>query len=359
VALDAMDDSGLAQMCLSSANACAAWQPYAPSAFFTLAPGDGKKTVNAWFADVWGNVTPAPASAAIVLDTTPPLDGQLTITGGDGQLGLSWKNFSDALTGVVSFKVVFATDTPPAPGCAAGTLLLSGWGADYTHVNLDDGVVYAYRVCAVDGAGNTSAGATAKAFPAPEYIPPVGSVTLDGGATLTRDPAVTVQIDASDDSGVASMCLSTTPRCLAWQKFASPVTVNVPNGSGRRTVYVGLRDVWGNTTAAPLTAHIQLDTAPPLPNVIATTPGSQQIAVSWTAARDPDSGVAGYQLVVLPGASPPANYCNSGTLLYTGADLAYTHGGLIGGQTYTYRLCATDNAGNVSSGVVRAAVAGP
>lgn len=46
-------------------------QPYAPRSSWTLAAGDGTKTVYVQFADQAGNWS-APASDTILLDTTPP-----------------------------------------------------------------------------------------------------------------------------------------------------------------------------------------------------------------------------------------------------------------------------------------------
>ena len=43
--------------------------------------------------------------------------------------------------------------------------------------------------------------------------------------------------------------------------------------------------------------------------------------------------------------------CSTGTPLYQGPGTSYTHSGLTDGTTYYYRLCATDNAGNIAAGV--------
>ena len=64
--------SGLAQMQFSNDGvAWSAWQPYAPSAAWTLFTGDGQKTVYARYEDRAGNNS-AIVSATIHLDQTPP-----------------------------------------------------------------------------------------------------------------------------------------------------------------------------------------------------------------------------------------------------------------------------------------------
>jgi hypothetical protein len=81
--------------------------------------------------------------------------------------------------------------------------------------------------------------------------------------------------------------------------------------------------------------------------------------VSWAGAADAGSGLASsnpYKLVVQPGSSP-ASTCSTGTPLYQGTGTSYTHTGLTGGTTYYYRLCATDNAGNIAAGATANATA--
>ncbi len=74
----------------------------------------------------------------------------------------AWRGFSDALSGVASYTLVFAPGSVPAT-CSAGTQLYRGTAAAFTHTGLANSTAYGYRVCATDGAGNTSAGVTRRA----------------------------------------------------------------------------------------------------------------------------------------------------------------------------------------------------
>jgi hypothetical protein len=58
--------------------------------------------------------------------------------------------------------VSLAGATAPALSCATGTVLATS-GTGFTHTGLTPGASYAYRLCAIDAASNTSAGATAVA----------------------------------------------------------------------------------------------------------------------------------------------------------------------------------------------------
>ncbi len=164
-ATDPSPASGVAQMCVSNIASCSSWQPYATSMAWTLPTGDGTKTVYAWFKDNAGNVTSASVSDSITLDATAPTNGILSATAANSQVSLIWSGFSDATSGVGSYRVVFATGAAPS-SCSAGTQIYSGAATSYTHTGLSNGTTYYYRVCAVDNAQNTSSGTTASATPA-------------------------------------------------------------------------------------------------------------------------------------------------------------------------------------------------
>jgi hypothetical protein len=157
--LFASDTGGVAGMCLSSGTTCAAWQPYATSQAWSLDATPGPHVVRAWFRDQAGNVS-APSSAAIVLDQTPPVDGTLAATPLTGAVLLRWGGFSDPLSDVAGYTLVFAKGAAPA-SCAAGTRLYSGPATRALHLTLTGRAGYGYRVCATDGAGNVSTGVTA------------------------------------------------------------------------------------------------------------------------------------------------------------------------------------------------------
>ena len=80
--LSATDNSGtVSSMRFSNDNsAWTAWEPYAASKAWTLASGEGPKTVYVQFQDDAGNIS-VPYSASITLDTVPP-SGSIMINGG-------------------------------------------------------------------------------------------------------------------------------------------------------------------------------------------------------------------------------------------------------------------------------------
>ena len=189
-AVDPNPGSGLSQMCVNYTNAsCSSWVNYATTMNWTLLPaGDGTKYVYAWFKDNAGNITATPSitSDSIILDTTAPTNGTLSATAGNAQVGLSWSGFSDATTGIGSYKLVYSTGSTPT-SCASGTQIYSGTGMSYIHTGLTNGTTYYYRVCATDNAQNTSSGAIANAKPT---VPPLPTVTTGSATNIFSTSAV-------------------------------------------------------------------------------------------------------------------------------------------------------------------------
>lgn len=346
--IDGSDNVGVASVCASNTTTCTAYSAFTTSKAWTLTTGEGEKTVTVWVKDVAGNTVTA--RDTIVLDVIAPTNGTATAAAGDGQVTLAWSGFADARSGLAGYRVVAATGTTAPTAACAGTVLYSGTASSFVHSGLVNGTTYTYRICAVDVAGNVSTGVTAAAAPRPESTPPTGSVVVNGGAAFTRTTAVTLTVTGTDASGVTSMCVSEATTCTAWAAFATSKTFTMAAGDRVHTVNVWLRDRWGNTATTPVSDSILLDVTAPTAVTVTTTVGSTQLGLAWTAATDAGSGVAGYRVMAAVGTTAPAAGCAAGTMVYSGAERAFTHTGLVDGTTYTYRICALDQAGNAAAG---------
>lgn len=339
------DSVAVTSMCVSNTTACTAFSAFATLKSWTLTTGDGVKTVYVTLRDAAGNVTRV--SDTIVRDARAPTNAVLTTSAGDARVDLSWSDATDLGSGVAGYRVMYGVGASPA-NCASGTLLYSGSASSVAHTGLANGTTYGYRVCALDVAGNTSTGTIASAKPVPEREAPVGSVIIQGGAEYTRTTAVTLSIGASDASAVASMCISNTAtRCVSFRAFA-PTTTWTLSTTG--AVYVWFRDSWGNTSTLPVSDTILVDRLAPTMSPLNGTPAPGLVALSWNPAADSGSGVAGYKLAWARGTTAPS--CISGPLAYQGSSTSHTQTGLTTGK-YSFRLCATDRAGNTSTGVIR------
>jgi hypothetical protein len=125
---------------------------------WSLGAGDGIKRVYAQFKDEAANLSPA-VSAQIVLDATPPRDGVLTATPGAGAVALNWSGFTDATSGLKTYRLYYGANNFPA---ATGTPVYEGTDRGYNHVGLDLKKNHFYRLVAEDQAGNVSPGATTR-----------------------------------------------------------------------------------------------------------------------------------------------------------------------------------------------------
>ena len=226
-------------------------------------------------------------------------------------------------------------------------------GQTLVHTGLVNGTSYGYRICAVDAAGNVSTGATVIGTPVPETTPPSGTVTINGGAAATRSTAVTLTLTAADASVPIQMCISNTASCesWAWEAFAGTKSWWLAGWSGTQTVNVWYRDRWGNTSAAPVSDTIVIDTTAPANGTVTAAPGDTQLTLNWSGFTDAGgSGITGYQAVYQGGSAPWA--CSAGTPVpgYAGTATTLVHTGLVNGTSYGYRICAIDAAGNVSTG---------
>lgn len=331
-------------MCVSNTSACTP-EPFANQKRWLLDPGDGSKTISVTLDDGAGTVTAL--SAVIQLDATVPVAGTLNAAPSDGRVSLSWDVGSDALSGVGSYRLMMSSITTP-PSCFFGQNIYEGPATSFEHTTVQNGGTYGYRICPIDNAGNIGVGVTASARPAPEFDPPTGSVTINTGDLMTNNAQVSLDLTASDASTVTAVCISQTATCTTnWQPYAATKPWTLHGTNGLFTLNVWFRDEYGNVSTTPATASITLDTIKPAVSTLTAQIDLDGVHLAWTAATDVNM-IASYTLVWVPGKAAPPN-CSYGTVVYTGTDLMYVDA--TGPQGFrTYKLCATDEAGNINAG---------
>lgn len=305
------------------------------------------------------------ACNTISLDSVAPTNGTLIATQLAGnQVKLDWSGFSDAGSGIDSYKLVRGTTLPKnCSGVAIATLASDALSytdtGSYPYAG-SNAITYFYRLCAVDAAGNMNSGAIASAMAINEIDPPAGTVTINSGDNFTNKLPVTVTIDATDVTNVAAYCISNSNTCTAWIPVKPMKTLHLvrtwslaAGKNGPRSVTVRFKDGFGTTSTTPASASIVLDTVRPVDGVLTATvsPGTDNsLELAWTAATDTSgSGIKEHRLYH---ATPGYPVCK-GTPLVTvpsGEPLSFTHTGLSAAKRHSYRVCATDNAGNVSLG---------
>ena len=100
-----------------------------------------------------------------------------------------------------------------------------------------------------------------------------------------------------------------------------------------------------------------IDGTPPVNGTLSATAGSGGVSLAWSGFSDPMSALASanaYKLVFST-SGYPGSRCTSGNQIFLGTGQNFVHGGLTRGTAYYYRVCAFDNAGNVSTGATGSA----
>jgi len=351
--IEASDPSGVATMCITATSTtCTAFVPFAAVGTLDVSSGDGLKTVRLWLRDGAGNTSTSAITTTVVRDARAPTTGAVHVVPGIRRLTLEVGTSTDTGSGIGGYRVTFGTGTVAPASCSVGTPLPESASPTIVHDGLVNGTTYRYRVCAVDRAGNVSAGVVAMGRPVAEIDPPTGTLVVDAGAEYARSTRVSVALTATDPSGVTHVCLSATATCSAWQAFRSPLSFTLPAGSGIRTVSARFRDTWGNESA-PVSDTIFLDaTAPDEVRSVAVARRDRMLELTWPAVTDTTggSGLADYLVAYREGTTAPTS-CVGGAVVASGGAPNALLGSLSNGRTYAFRVCARDVAGNVTRGV--------
>ena len=296
------------------------------------------------------------------IDATPPTqavpaspDHAANAYSNDPHLSMLWDPPTDAGSGVAGCS--YAVDNAPltdvdttlegGPGCHSAVVTLPGDGTYYFHV----------RSC--DVAGNCSATVHAGPYTIDSVAPvnaALSSSTHTAAQWKSSQHVVMNWSGASDaGAGVAGYSYAfdgsaTTVPDATLEGTASTASADLADGAN---YYFHLRtcDKAGNCSAAAHYGPIQIDTtlptlaAPSSDHAPNTFSAVAHVGVSWSAANDAGSGVAGYSYVFDTSAStvPDATLEQAGA----GPNAAATD--FTDGSSYYFHLRACDAAGNCSA----------
>ena len=286
-------------------------------------------------------------------DTTPPsAPASLTATAISGtEIDLSWPASTDnvAVTG-------YQLERCQGTSCTNFAQIATPTTTSYKDLTATAGNPYNYRVRATDAAGNLSTySPTATATtPAPDTTPPSAPASLT--ATAISGTEIDLSWPASTDNVAVTgyqleRCQGTS--CTNFAQIATPTTTsykdltatagNPYNYRVRATDAAGNLSTYSPTATATTPAP---DTTPP------TQPGTPtanaisaaEVDLSWGAASD-NVGVTGY--LVERCLTSSCTYAQIGTS--NGTTTTYKDTTVAASTGYTYRVRATDAAGNLST----------
>jgi chitodextrinase len=303
--------------------------------------------------DAAGNLSSysANSTATSSADTTPPLaPANLTVTAtSPTQINLSWTASTDDV-GVTGYKV----ERCSGAGCSNFAQIATPTGTILSDTGLTASTSYSYRVRAADAANNLSvfsSTATASTMAGPDTTPPTAPTNLT--ATAASSAQINLSWTASTDNvGVTGYRVERCQGagCTTFTQIATPTTTTFNDtGLAPSTSYsyrVRATDAAGNLSpySATATATTAADTTPPSAptNLTATAASSTQINLAWTASTD-NVGVTGYKVERCQSAG-----CSNFTQIAAPAGTTFNDTGLAASTSYSYRVRATDAAGNLS-----------
>jgi len=269
-----------------------------------------------------------PATATTFPDQTPPTaPGGLTANAvTSSRINLTWSAATDPESGVPGYNVY-----------RDGVLVASPTTTSFSDLGLTPNTSYSYTVAAVNGAGlEGPPSQPASAVTPPDDTEPtapgglvataVSSSQIDLAWSAAGDPESGIQGYNVYRSGVLVGTAITT--AFSEQGLAPGTsytyTVTAVNGAGLE-----------GPPSPPATATTIPDQTPPTApgGLSATAVSSSQINLAWTAAGDPESGIALYRVY------------RDGVLTDSTTATGFADASLLPGISYTYEVAAVNGAG--------------
>jgi chitodextrinase len=303
-------------------------------------------------SDSWGAIVAGFRAAGSAADTQPPTapgTPVLTVIS-SSQINLTWSAATDNV-GVAGYLV----ERCAGAGCSSFAQVGTPTTTSFNDTGLTASTSYSYRVRATDAANNlgpysavasapTQAGAdtqppTAPGAPVPTAVSS-SQINLTW-STATDNVGVTgYQVERCAGAGCSSFAPVGTPAAASFNDTGLTASTSY-------TYRVRATDAANNlgpysataTSVTQAASDTQPPTAPgtPEPTVVSST----QINLTWPAATD-NVGVTGYFIERCDGAG-----CSTFGQVGTSATTSYTSGGLSASTAYSYRVRATDAAGNL------------
>ena len=290
------------------------------------------------------------SASATSVDTTPPTapSGLTATAASASQINLAWAASTDNV-GVTGYRV----ERCSGAGCTAFAQIGTSTSTTFSDTGLTASTSYSYRVRATDAAGNLSAYSNTASATTSDTQPPTAPSSLT--ATSVSVSQINLAWTASTDNvGVTGYRVErcSGAGCTTFAQIGTPTSTTFSDtGLTASTSYsyrVRATDAAGNLSAysniASATTPAQ-DTQPPTApsNLTATSISSNQINLAWTASTD-NVGVTGYRVERCSGAG-----CTAFAQIGTPTSTTFSDTGLTASTSYSYRVRATDAAGNLSA----------
>ena len=294
-----------------------------------------------------GGDVSAPTEVAASLNVTPEsgsfVGSPVTIT----------EQFNDAESAVTTCEYTTDGGSGWNPGVVSGA---GPYTCTASGVVMANGVGYTIQMRATSGGGTSAP--TQSLIRTGDTAAPITTDNAPAGWQLI-DQTIALSPNDGAGSGVTSTewCVDTANSCtpnVDGTSFGTGTTVNVTETAGNfSTQYVRYRSIdnLGNTETTK-SSTVQIDKEVPVDGTLSIIPNDGQLNLSWTAPTEGNALASpAYKLVRADATTTPPADC-SGVAVYQGDLTSYNDPGLTNGVDYAYRVCATDVAGNVSTGAI-------
>jgi hypothetical protein len=277
--------------------------------------------------------------------STPSAPGNLVASPASAtSISLTWTAATESGGTIASYLI----ERCAGAGCSSFAQVGTATTTGFTDSGLTAASSYTYRVRAKDAAGNTG--------PYSNTATAVTATTAPGApANLAATAASNVQINltwgaATEAGGTIAQYLIERCQgsgCTSFAQVGTATTLSFSDsglsGSTSYSYRVRAKDSAGNTgpysnVATAKTAAPTL-TAPG--NLTATAASSSQINLAWSAASETGGTLSGYLVERCQGSG-----CSTFAQIATASGTSYSDTGLTASTTYSYRVRATDAAGD-------------
>ena len=225
----------------SSSFAGATWQLYAAAPSFTLSSGNGVKRVYLRVRDAAGAVSVA-RNDTITLNQPVPVVGTFALNGGATSTTSPVVTLNNTATGSpteyqASESSSFAGATWQLYAAAPSFTLSSGNGVKRVYLRVRD------AAGAVSVARNDT-------ITLNQPVPVVGTFALNGGATSTTSPVVTLNNTATGSPTEYQASEGSSFAGATWQPYAAAPSFTLSSGNGVKRVYLRVRNAAGAVSVA-------------------------------------------------------------------------------------------------------------
>ncbi len=266
--------------------------------------------------------TPADATVSVVVDASPPTEGEVTAEQGSvttqvDDLTFSWSGFADAESGLAHYEIAFGAGGDPESVLPFTVVGLGTSSHTFSGGPYADGE-YTFTLRAVNQAGGNR---DIPVLIALDSTPPsTGTVVSQGGAATSDDGQLVFSWSGFSDAGTGIeeyfVALGSAVDPEAYVPFTVSGTSSLhifsagPYTHGQLyTCTVVARDLAANTASASGTVFV--DTTPPSPGTVASATGDYAVDGSalqftWSGFADPDTGIVDYEAALGDGSDPDA-----------------------------------------------------